>query len=171
MKKAQTEIVGLMMIVVIISLGMLFYLSYSTDELLSGGNVSDSIRKEYIDNELSMSMVQTLVRTTIAECNDQPLDVIIKDCGLEEYRVTCSTPGFDSCLVLTQFLELQVAPLLDEWGKSYYLGVTDTNNKVLARVDAGCSPGQVGRRPPGIQPIPYFPEPGTAFLELAICNT
>jgi hypothetical protein len=36
-------------------------------------------------------------------------------------------------------------------------------------MDVDVSAG-VSRRAPGVQPIPYFPEQGTAFLELAICK-
>lgn len=172
MKKAQTEIVGLMIIVVIISVGMLFYLSYSLSDVGFEGNVSDSIRKEYIDNELSMSFVQTLVRTTIPECNDLPLDVLIKDVGTGAYELNCFTSGKD----IDQFLDDDVlSPIkertLDFWGKSYYLAINYNNGQPINDLGTGdCKPGTIGRRPPGIQPIPYYPEPGTAFLELAICN-
>ncbi|MCA9477611.1 MAG: hypothetical protein KC535_00505 [Nanoarchaeota archaeon] len=168
-KKAQAEIIGLMIIVIIITLAMLFYLSYVTTE--SDSSTKSNIRKEFIDNELSMSFVQAAVRTTVPECGNLPLDILIKDCGLQERRISCA--GMTTCEAVSITLETIKNETLDVWDKSYSLLVDygETSQIDTLEFDAyDCAEGTVGRRAPGVQPIPYYPEPGTAFLELAICK-
>ena len=167
-KKAQTEIIGLVIIVIIITIAMLFYLSNSISN--SADSNTDNIKKKFIDNELSMSFVQTLVRTTIPQCNDLSFDKLIKDCGLEQGFIRCS--GGDSCEILRTVSQQIIEETLVNWGKAYsfkinFGGSSDIEPIVFETSD--CSVSTLGRQSPGVQPIPYFPETGTAFLELAIC--
>lgn len=168
-KTGQAEVVGLMIIVVIITIAMLFYLSYVT--LQSDENVATNIRKEFIDNELSASFVQSLIRTSVIECDNIPLDVIIKDCGLAEGLIDCGS--ISSCEAVRFTIDTILVQTLDKWDKSYSLQVkfgetSDVDDFVNSTY--GCAEGVEGRRAPGVQPIPYYPEPGTAFLELAVCK-
>lgn len=170
-QKAQSEIVGLLIIVILITVAMLFYLSYTTNQ--SDSSTKGNLRKEFADNELSMSFVQTLVRTTVPECNNLPLDILIKDCGLKEHIINCY--GMTTCDAVYKTFNNISENTLTFWDKSYSLrvkyGDTSTADDIyLNNVDDTCNEGTVGRRAPGIQPIPYYPKPGTAFIELAICK-
>ena len=170
-KKAQSEIVGLMIIVVIITIGMLFYLSYAT--IQSEENTNDNIRKEFVDNELSMSFVQTLIRTNVEDCNNLPLDLLIKECGLNREIIDCG--GIPPCSIVEEVLISVRAETLEKWDRYYFLAIDYGKTSVKGVVDLGtgdnCKPGTtVGIRAPGIQPIPYYPESGTAYLQLALCN-
>lgn len=166
-KNAQTEIIGLVIIVIIITIAMLFYVSNSISK--SADSNVDNIKKKFIDNELSMSFVQTLVRTTIPECGDLSFDKLVKDCGLEQGFIHCS--GGDSCEILRTVSQQIIEDTLVKWGKAYSFkinfGGSPDDNIVFETND--CSVSTLGRQSPGVQPIPYFPETGTAFLELAIC--
>ncbi len=169
-KHAQAEIVGLMIIVVIITIAMLFYLSYVTTQTES--NTNNNIRKEFIDNELSMSFVQSMYRMSIPECNDLSLDVIIKDCGLGENLIDCG--GVSSCQIVELALTVIKNETLDVWDKSYSLQVKYGESSMAENITFstyGCAEGTIGRGSPGSIPVPYYPDgDGVAYLELALCK-
>jgi hypothetical protein len=167
-QKGQAEIIGLMIIVVIITIGMLFYLSYVTSQ--SDSSSKDSLQKEFVDNELSASFIQTIVRTTIPQCQGLSVEDLIVFCGLDEQPSRCNQ---NPCQLLNQTLDHIRNNSLESWGRSYSLKVDFGESSYLAQTPMifqtdDCEEGTVGRRAPGYQPIPY-PTWDKAFLSLAIC--
>ena len=78
-----------------------------------------------------------------------------------------------TCEAVNLTLEKIKNETLDIWDKSYALEVKYGNASSSENVffeQYECGAGTIGRRAPGIQPIPYYPEPGTAFISLAICK-
>ena len=166
--KAQAEMIGLVIIVIIITIAMLFYLSSSVSK--SADRSSDNIKKKFTENELSMSFVQTLVRTTIVECQDISFDKLVKDCGLEEFIISCA--GMNSCEALDYISDIVLEDTLTKLNKAYSFKIDFGDSSQVEPIvyeTSDCQVSTLGRQSPGVQPIPYFPEQGTAFLELAIC--
>lgn len=173
-RKAQSEIIGLVMIVIIITMAMMFYLSYATDQ--SDSSTKNNVRKEFIDNELSASFVQTLIRTSVVECGGLSLEDLIYDCGLEKQLIHCD--GMNTCDAIFNVLEQILEGSLHEWDRSYNLTIDfgETSSILPISFPFGhvepedvCGRSTVGRRAPGIQIIPYHPEPKYAILELTVC--
>ena len=67
---AQTEVIGLVIIVIIVAMGMLFYVSYKTTD-----KREDTLYSQYTDNELATSFVNALLKTSV--CGED-VDALIK---------------------------------------------------------------------------------------------
>jgi hypothetical protein len=125
-KKGQMEMVGLVVIVILITLGMLFMAKFALKE--------DTKKKVFTRKGLAYSAMGALMKTTVQEpgCSSNYIgDVqpqlgkdILEDCANNHFSnpdgwslYTCN--GQHSCA----FLETKIAELLNltlgEWGKSY----------------------------------------------------
>jgi hypothetical protein len=74
MKKAQFEIMGLAVVVILISLIILFVVRYIVLQ------EPKEIRKEYSDFDISYSFINALMNTNIPACNDVTFTELFKDC-------------------------------------------------------------------------------------------
>jgi len=116
-KKSQLEVVGLIVIVILLSLALLFYLQFSLRK-------EPELKKTYTTAQMTNNMVNTMLRTS-TNCNaiENTLDVLIADCANDpdnRGRVECR-PGVYSC----EFVDSEIRKLLDEtlnlWQKKYRL--------------------------------------------------
>ncbi len=116
-KKSQLEVVGLIVIVILLSLALLFYLQFSLRK-------EPELKKTYTTAQMTENMVNTLLSTSTS-CNaiENTLDVLIADCANdpdERGRVECR-PGVYSC----EFVDSEIRRLLDEtlnlWQRKYRL--------------------------------------------------
>ena len=173
MKRAQSEIVGLVIIIVIVTLGFLFYLISITKE-----SVTDSgqeLYDEYTSNEVATSTIQSLLNTHNPTCNAKFED-LLKDCGRQSDALNCGPQ--DVCNVAENMVAGIFSQSVDIWAGPYKLqviyGEGREQNFNLSRLD--CGPEAVSgsdtleRGAPGVFLIPYYPAPGTARVELGICH-
>lgn len=163
MKRGQTEIIGLVIIVLIITIGLLFYVSSATNEDITntGGELYDS----YSKSELSTSFLQTLLHTDVAECQASYEDVV-KDCGRGRNKLRC----LDSCAQAKIVLEDVMNTTLNVWDYPYELAIHYSNTKQLNYTTEGCGEETVERGAPAIFITSYYPQPGTARLRLGFCE-
>ncbi len=121
MKKGQMEMMGLVIIVILITLGMLFLAQFA---------LQDSGQKKIFTRKgLAYSTMSSLMKTTIpgSECglqNNEPLSLgqqILDDCALYQQassRYSCNNQH--SCQFLEDFIkEKLLAPTLGQWHKTY----------------------------------------------------
>ena len=162
--KAQAEIFGLIVIVLIISMVMMIYLSSEADRVEDQQGIST--QKKYAYNELAISYLDSLVDTSV--CSVQ-LDVLIRDCGSQQ-QIRCSD-GKTSCQKLNETIIQIKNETLDEWGLPYGLIIDFPEYAVddLEYVKNNCTKETTGRSAPGWIPISLEPT-GTAMLELGICE-
>lgn len=116
-KKGQTELVGLVIIVIMITLGMLFLVIFSVGE--------KGEKKIFTRKNLASSTINALFETTVNEegCFENiPFREIIKSCGKfqggnsDQY----SCEGKNSCEFLQEvFIKKLLAETLGEWKKCY----------------------------------------------------
>ena len=113
MKKAQTEMIGLVIIVILITLGMLFAAQFA---------INDAPEKKIFTRKgLAYSTVSTILVTEF-QCGDNKLSgkELLKDC----YDVRLGS-GLYNCGVLDscEFFEDKISTLfsetLDKWGTNY----------------------------------------------------
>ena len=164
-KRAQQEIIGLVIIVLIVTVAMLMYMSTQAEEMEE--NQGTNIHKDYAHNELAISFLDTLVDTTVCGVN---IDKLIRDCGSDQ-EIICSD-GSNSCEKLNETIIEIKNKTLDEWDFSYGLSVTFPENddeRNLAYVVRNCTNETTGRSAPGWIPVSLHPH-GTAMLELGICD-
>lgn len=163
-RKAQLEIIGLVVIVLIISLAMMFYLSYASNDATSS---KQSVYKTYSHNELSVSFLSALSDTSV--CGDINFEDLVSDCGIRN-RVIC--PGTKtSCEQLDEIIVTIKNETLDKWDFAYGLTINfTTSREAIEYIKYNCTRNTVGRGAPGVFPIAYYPTPGDAILELGICG-
>ncbi|MGM5480994.1 MAG: hypothetical protein ACQESE_01140 [Nanobdellota archaeon] len=165
-RKAQQEIIGLVIIVLIVSMAMLIYLSSKAEEAEENQGVN--IHKEYAYNELAMSFLDTIVDTSV--CNVD-IDKLVRDCGSRQ-EIVCSD-GKTSCEKLNETIIDIKNNTLDVWGMAYGLIINypDTSPAPdFEYIRDDCTNETTGRSAPGWIPVSLHPQ-GTAMIELGICES
>ncbi len=165
-KKAQTEIIGLVIIVLIVTVAMMFYLSFKTNP---ENSTKKTLYQEYAYNEIATSFAQTLLNTYVFDCRAKVKDLLI-DCGsLRGGRIYCSD-GRNSCEALNDTVVYIKNQTLDVWNYPYGLSIKIDGHRKLEFVKYNCTTDTVGRGTPGVFPTPYYPDPGMGVLEIGICK-
>jgi len=113
MKKSQMEIMGLVIVILLVSVGMLFLVSISIK------NKPDTIKLDYNNVQLASNIINAMLDTNTI-CDYHTFSELIQDFATESYLIT-SCPGglnskdfFDSTIKNTIFNKT-----LDTWEKKY----------------------------------------------------
>ncbi|MBI2128634.1 hypothetical protein HYU07_00195 [Candidatus Woesearchaeota archaeon] len=104
-KKSQTEVLGLVIVVVLISFVLLFALVYIISKPAS------TTRERYIKSELASNTLSTLLGTT-TDCNNYEIWELYADCAKSSAHISClrGAATEDSC----QHVNFIVTDILDE---------------------------------------------------------
>jgi len=179
--RAQLEIIGLVFIVLIVSMAMLFYLSYSVN------HEDKQVFKKYADNELGMSYATVFTKTSI--CGTE-MSKLLEDCATTK-RIVCAG-GLNSCETLNKTIIRLLSQTLDKWDKAYGFTIrwTDSplnddytsnwqvngenamyfDNEKWVYTRRNCTEETTGiRRAPGISPIPLGMTGDTITVEIGMC--
>jgi hypothetical protein len=189
MKKAQTEMIGLVIIVILITLGLLFLAIFSIK-----GDVS---KKIFTREGLSYSSVSAIMKTTLApnSCanNFRPTigNQLLEDCarnlatspsGTSQYRcsledATGISTEVHSCVYMRALIVELLQQTLDQWAKRYHWESTlirtgsDTAEPLFDRIDSprGACPDTAERDSSGIFPI-QVRDVGLVNTKLFLCD-
>src|SRR3989344_1032060 len=105
-KKAQTEIIGLVVIVLIISVAMMFLLFFVTK-----GSDVDSLKN--FDNELhAYNSIVSIIQTN-SDCRSYTFSDLIKQCALSQTQYLpqeCSTEPITTC----EFVQREISYILEQ---------------------------------------------------------
>ncbi len=109
MRKAQMEIMGLAVIVILLVLGMLFVIGVMLEP-------SDDIRQAYAYEKLASNSLNALLKTS-TDCNNLDVKDLLKDCGgdMNIYCGSVSSCDYVESVIYTIF-EGIITPL----NKKYY---------------------------------------------------
>lgn len=112
MKKSQTEIMGLAIIVVIIIFGVLLALIFFKP--------SQSIKADITDSTLASSMLTVIAETTL-DCKQTELISLLQDCAENvENKQYCNAADTDACgKVIGIINESILQKTLEVWNKKY----------------------------------------------------
>ena len=161
--KAQMEIMGLVIIVILISMGVLFALRFSLSDQKS------NLREQVVESELAAHILNAMLSTT-TNCTNKNLITIAElyqDCALSN-RVRCDS-GRDACEEAQNVTKLILDKTLEIWGKSYRFkidgAVSDTAKTELNITNKGGCGRQYERKT-----IPLPTGVGTALIQLDICK-
>jgi hypothetical protein len=164
-RRAQMELMGVALIVILISLGMLFFVRFKlTSQKASHG-------KEIGQSEMAANFLSTLQDTNVPECSGMNFMALLQDCATYKSSggsILCSG-GVSACEYLHDKIELILEESLGAWQVSYFFNAT------LASTNPGDPKtlfDEIGQPCPGDrkvkrQPIPSNPP---ASLELFICD-
>lgn len=169
-KKGQTEIFGLVVIILLISVAMLFVITFLIKKEPS------TLKKEFQQEEIGANWLNAFLKTTAAECNGADMTDLIIDCAEnhETPLITCNSGVDTSCNYLYDKSQYLLGVSLDTWGytkynlymekKPNYPGLID--DKYIINKVEHCSRNTEKRVSPYIIPV----SAGQVNVKLEICS-
>ena len=183
-QKAQTELIGLVMVVMLISVSMLFIIRFVPVNQQSG------VKESYEQSQISSNMISSILETTV-RCEQQDINIrmadLFKNCALfENYNCipdnaespqqdnwfeVCMEhePGPDSCTLLNCTMKLIFKNSIEEWGRKYQFTAYALNDLSGRGPITNISNSEcLYDKESEIYPLPL--NPGTLILRLDICS-
>lgn len=154
-KKSQAEIVGLVIIVLLITIGLLFVVKFVVLKEPS------DVKKTFVHSELASNMVKVLLETT-TDCKESSVKELFQDCAAFK-RIDCE--GVDSCEKVNYTIGIILTNTLEKWNKQYEFSVDIPGNDPISSYGS-CAPK--ADRESATYPIPT--DRGTLFIQLDICG-
>lgn len=152
-RKGQLEIMGLVLVVVLVSLGMLFLLKFVVFKPVG------EERATFTRSQLATNTLDALIKTE-TECEGRTIEELINDCiGFQQYD-DCN--GLGSCNFLDEKISFIFEETLVKWQKHYNFQVSKSQVTMITIDDGwGC---------PGERDSHYQPLPGAILIRLDVCD-
>ena len=115
MRKAQMEIIGLVLIVILLLLGALFAISVAFKP-------QDQVEQRIRESSMANNFVSTYLDTVVNDCFDSSLRELWKDCAIGG-EIQCN--GKSSCVRLNEVTQAVLSKTLDSWNKAYVFEVLE----------------------------------------------
>ncbi len=128
-KKSQAEIVGLAIIVILITMGLLFFVKFGILDK------KDDIKGSFIDSELANKMGDVLLKTT-TNCKESSVTELFQDYAAFN-RIDCD--GMNSCEKLNETIDIIFSKTLEEWKKSYEFKAYRGSEKIMEKSYGNCN--------------------------------
>ena len=156
MKKAQMEILGLAVVVVLILLATIFIVRFLVVK------APTNYRSGFISAELASNMLNTLLKTSAAACSELTITELLQDCG-QGKAIICDD-GQDSCSFAESTAKDIFNKTLDKWNINYeFLAYTDVKSPLI-KIGKPCRAEKRSK----LFPIPL--NAGVMNAKLDICN-
>ncbi len=153
MKKAQMEVFGLAIVVILIFIGMIFAFRFFNPAS------TDDVKSRYVDEVIAQSMLTSMfsINTTCS------LDMteLAKDCSI---RNSYYCDGVLSCEYLDETIGNILSNTLEVWRKPYEFTISGTE---IDKKYGDCSRL---KKVPGTYHISLYPEAGSITATLTICR-
>lgn len=156
MKKAQMEILGLAIVVVLVILGMLFVIKFMS--LQQPGD----LRRPVVQSQTAASYITAYLKTTVPDCKGLAITDLLQDCAVGA-GIQCGN-GMDSCQMAEQVAGEIFSETFEVWQQPYYF---------VAYLDEGNPLVELGEQCPGERRTKQFPLPtgvDTMFVRLDLCG-
>lgn len=123
-KRAQMELIGIAVVVMLVSLGLIFAIKFEVTK------PKRDIKQAFTQKELAQNFVTTLLSTSTG-CRNNDVSDLILDCIKSDPtagqigRITCSLEGeqLDSCAFYKRVAEQMLDKTLKTWFRDYRLEV------------------------------------------------
>jgi len=158
-KKTQMEILGLAMIMLFLSFGLLFVVRFVVM------TKPVDVKKSYLHTEMAQNMLTAMMKTTTG-CKGTSLQDLLEDCG--KYReIDCDNDPSteDSCRYANATIDMMLNNTLRKWNKIHEFNVSIGDDTLLF-FEYGNSTNLDRERK--INLIPLYPQPGSIFIKLDI---
>jgi hypothetical protein len=152
--KAQMEIMGLMLIVILVSLGFLMAFYFLARP---AAKHYESARESVLATHWTNAMLGTM----IPDCGDRTAEDLIRDCSAGGASVRCSG-GQNSCEKVESFVDALLNSTLGAKKRNYYFVATMGGSSPDIIIGSPCPAGEAA--PP--RPIPMTP----ALVSMEICG-
>lgn len=121
MKKSQMEIMGLAIIVILITLGILFVVQFVVLKEPS------DIKKTFTRSQMAANMLNSILKTNSKDCYDATISQLLKDCA-DYYQnpsgLTVCDNTMNSCEYVNSTTKYIFTQTFEEWGnQTFYFSV------------------------------------------------
>ena len=134
-RRSQMEIMGIVIIIILFSVGLLFAIQYVILKKPS------DVKKSFLQAELSSNSLNAMLKTNIPECNNADMAALFKVCGQynppnpTEPEIDCDNDGskvssgdlYDSCFILNQTITTILNNTLNVWRVPYVFSANFDN--------------------------------------------
>ncbi|MFH1649447.1 MAG: hypothetical protein ABIA93_02775 [Candidatus Woesearchaeota archaeon] len=159
MAKAQMEIMGLAVIVILVGIGLFYMVAFQAEK-----PVQKPVQ-DYTNSQLATNMLIAMLHTDIPACGVD-LEDVIYDCGTAYKKLQCVQTSSCGAVIRNATFDM-INSTLGVWGTDYTFNVT-TDPSIGLSSEVPCS--GMRNRKTGIQPIPLYPVQGTVLVTLNICE-
>lgn len=153
MKNGQQEIMGLAIVVILMILAVLVITKLNP-------NKDFSFKKDYEESELVSGLINTLLTTTIRDCNGLSLRDILQDCVVNSGN-KCS--GQNSCSYFEQQSREIFRNTLESWQINYEFSIFYDKESPIIKLGKRCITKQS-------ELFPMPTDSGLLFVKLNICR-
>ncbi|MEK6949600.1 MAG: hypothetical protein AABX34_05225 [Nanoarchaeota archaeon] len=131
-KKAQTEIMGLAVIFILVISGILFAANFAQ------GKKEANYKEEFIGVYLAYNTAFVFLGATSRDCGGLSMSELLQDCADNNagLRITCG--ALESCAYAEQEAKEIFGKTLGEWNTGYEFTASSGDNKIFS-VGRGCS--------------------------------
>jgi len=175
-RRAQMEIMGLLVVIILLAVGMLFTVNYMINKKPS------EIKKTYTESQMASNILSSILRTTTPEdtkdqlyCHKVDFTELLQDCALFE-TIQCSN-GQPSCKYAEEQITEMLNNTLAKYNKPYRFKAWRVNGDQLIEIkNLNCDEEHIGegilamytQRQTKLLPIPL--NPGTLMVQFDICS-
>ena len=170
MKKAQTEILGLAIVVVLVIIATLLVVKF-------GFSKSTNSRNDFTSSEEASNILSTFLRTSAPGCRQLiTMTELLQDCAQGESLCckNCNTPdAVYSCSFVQSAAEEILSGTLDAEKKRYEFTACSNFDMKEIKCNDARPLVEIGQGCPGAKKLKIFPVPtnsGTIYVKLEICN-
>jgi len=174
MKKAQTEMLGIAIVVILVSIGILFIVS---NAMRSAGQTSQ--KTEFSEKQLATNILSSILQTSTS-CQNDRISTLLIDCGKGNSR-TCGGETIQGiyieqtnnpCDYMKDTITLILNATLKKWNKKYEFKAYTTYAQIDIKNRIEECLGGTGTGLQYVQKDSYYLPlyPGTMTVELALCS-
>ncbi len=156
-RKAQMEIMGLAVIMILAVLGLLFVVKF----VLMKPETKSELRQSQQESQLAANLINAFLKTTTDCPGKHSVTTLIQDCAQLSPRIRCG--ALSSCEFVNQTINDILDQTLEEWGKTYQFTISDISEEINIS-NGDCS----GERETKFSPIQAAGK--TVVLKLDICS-
>lgn len=154
-KKAQLEMIGLVVIVIIVITALLIFTVHKMS------NPKENVQKRYINKEIATNMLISMTKTSVNECHNLSLGELITDCARPFHSITCY--DYTSCEIANRTIFKILNRTLVDWELGFNFSIEGTE---INFVNYGCS--AKSEKVQGFEILPLYP--GQIEMTLDICT-
>lgn len=152
--KAQTEIIGLVIIVVLAAMGMLIAVKFTAE-------APKDYEKQLAQAELPSDMIGVLLKTSSRGCNGLSMAETLQNCAGQ--NIACEN-GQNSCDYFIEVAQQIFGKTLEKWGIDYEFSAFNDEGSQLFALGKTCQ----GDKKSSIFPMPA--DSGELFVRIDICK-
>jgi|TARA_Y100000310_G_C20672989_1_gene811313 hypothetical protein len=153
MKRAQTEIAGLTIIIILVLIGVMFAVRFIASE------ETVDYKKEFRNAQLGSNMIDDFLATT-SSCNSFSMTELLQDCG-QEGNILCY--GMGSCDYAKSTAQQIFLETLEKWNIDYEFMAFD-DDRTFFTLGSAC----IGDKKSRLFPVPT--DSGILSVKLDICG-